>query len=156
MKVKIVAVGKIKEQYLKDAIAEYVKRISRFAKVEIIETEERLFNGVPNEKEIEKILAEEAKGLSAKAEGFVIALDIDGETLTSKQIAEKIDNAQNRFSTLTFLIGGSYGMASALKQSAALRLSFGKITLPHQLARVVACEQIYRAFTILNNVPYHK
>lgn len=153
---KIVAVGKIKENYLKEAISEYAKRISRFAAMEIVEVEETFFNGEPSEKEKEKILQEEGKRILAKVEGCVVALDIDGTQLTSTQLSQRLEALQQNFSCLTFVVGGSYGLSQDVKNAAQLRLSFGKITLPHQLCRVVLAEQLYRACTIRNNVPYHK
>lgn len=156
MKFKIVAVGKIKENCFREAIAEYVKRISRFATTEIAEVEECTFCGVPNASEIEKILQTEGQSILQKAEGCIVALDIDGTQVSSVQLSQQLEKFTQRFSTITFVIGGSYGLSQQLKQRANLRLSFGKITLPHQLCRVVLCEQIYRACTIRNNVPYHK
>ena len=156
MKFKVVAVGKIKENFYKDAIAEYAKRISRFAKIEIVEVDECLFQGNPNDKEKDKILQTEGKAILSKLEGFVVALDIDGQTLTSNQLSSTITNAKQTNSCITFVIGGSYGMLEEIKKRANLRFSFGRITLPHQLARVVLVEQIYRACTIENNVSYHK
>ncbi len=156
MKIKIVAVGKIKEEYFRQAIAEYVKRLSRFAKVEIVETEECLFNGTPNEKEIHKILQTEGKDILAKCEGYVFALDIGGTMFSSTDLATCIDQLKQTNSTFTFVIGGSNGLSDEVKARASKRISFGKITLPHQLCRVVLCEQIYRACCILNNIPYHK
>ena len=156
MKFKVVAVGKIKEGFYRDAIAEYVKRISRFAKTEVIEVDECLFCGNPNDKEREKILQTEGKAILSKLEGFVVALDIDGQVLTSNQLATAVSQAKQTNSCVTFVIGGSYGLLDEIKKRANLRLSFGRITLPHQLARVVLVEQIYRACTIENNVSYHK
>jgi len=156
MKFKIVAVGKIKEQYLKDAIAEYVKRLSRFCNAEIAEVEECLFNGVPNAKEIEKIVAAEGKSILSKLEGFVIALDINGVQLTSEAFSAKVSGLKSLHSVFTFVIGGSYGLSEEVRARADLKLSFGKITLPHQLCRVVLCEQLYIACCIERNVPYHK
>lgn len=156
MKYKIVVVGKIKEKFYRDAIDEYVKRISRFGNVEIIETDERLFCGVPNKKEIDIILEGECKNILPKLEGYVIALDIDGKQLSSEDIAETLDKQKQQYSVFTFVVGGSYGLSAQIKERANLRLSFGKITLPHQLCRVVLCEQLYRACCIQNNAPYHK
>jgi len=156
MKFRIVAVGKIKEKYFSEAIAEYVKRISRFASTEIVEADECAFNGKPNPSEILKITEKEGRSLLQKCEGFVIALDIDGQQLTSAQLSQTLKNAESRFPCITFVIGGSYGLSEEMKKRSDLRLSFGKITLPHQLCRVVLCEQIYRACTIQNNMPYHK
>lgn len=156
MKIKIVAVGKIKEEFFRQAIAEYVKRIGRFATVEIAEVDECYFDGTPNAKQIEQILATEAKTILSKAEGCVIVLDIDGKQLDSVQISKFIQQRKQTDSTFTFVIGSSNGLSQVVKSRADLRLSFGKITLPHQLCRVVLCEQIYRSCCIANNVPYHK
>lgn len=156
MKYKILVVGKIKEQYWKDAIAEYCKRLSRFVKIEICEVEEHAFLGIPNASETEKIVNAEGQSLLQKAEGCIVALDIDGNQLDSVQLSERLERFAQNFSTVTFVIGGSYGLSQEVKRRADLRLSFGKITLPHQLCRVVLCEQLYRACAIRNNVPYHK
>lgn len=156
MKYKLIVVGKIKESYYKDAVNEYVKRLSRFADVEIAEVPECYFNGIPNDKEIEKIISCEGRDILKRTEGYVVALDIGGKMLTSKELSEKLSEQKLINSVFSFVIGGSYGLSDEVKQSAALRLSFGKITLPHQLCRVVLCEQLYRAACIENNVPYHK
>lgn len=156
MKFKIVAVGKIKEKFFSDAIAEYVKRISRFAAVEIVEVAENTFCGVPNGKEIEKITRAEDEAILQKTEGCVVAMDIDGKQLDSMQISEFISRKKQTDSIFTFVVGGSYGLSQDVKNKADLRLSFGRITLPHQLFRAVLCEQIYRACCIENNVCYHK
>ena len=157
MKFKIVAVGKIKEQYLKEAIAEYVKRISRFSNVEIVEVDECFFSkGTPNEKEIAQIKRVEGQAILSKLEGYVIAMDIDGRQLSSEQLSAHIVEQKQSCSTFTFVIGGSNGLSDEVKANAKLRCSFGKITLPHQLFRVVLLEQIYRACCIEHNVAYHK
>ncbi|MCM1360174.1 MAG: 23S rRNA (pseudouridine(1915)-N(3))-methyltransferase RlmH [Corallococcus sp.] len=156
MKFKIVAVGKIKERYYRDAVDEYVKRLSRFGKVEIIETDECYFNGVPNAKEIAEIIETEGKSLLSKTEGYVIATDICGDKLSSEEFSVKMTEQKRYNSVFTFLVGGSYGLSDEVKRKANLRLSFGNITLPHQLCRVVLCEQIYRACCIENKLPYHK
>ena len=157
MKFKVVAVGKIKEDYLKSAIAEYAKRISRFATVEIEEVEECLLTkGAPGEKEIERAKIVEGQAILQKTEGFVVAMDIDGRQLSSEQFSEHIAQQKQQYSTFTFVIGGSHGLSDEVKSKANLRCSFGKITLPHQLFRVVLLEQIYRACCIENNVAYHK
>lgn len=156
MKYKIIAVGKIKDNYFREAIAEYIKRISRFANVEMIEVDEYTFLGVPNQAEITKIVDTEGQKLLQKAEGFVVALDIEGQLLSSVELAERLQKSEQSFSVVSFIIGGSYGLSPAVKSCANLRLSFGRITLPHQLCRVVLCEQIYRVCSIRNNVPYHK
>lgn len=156
MKLKIVAVGKIKESYFRDAIAEYVKRTSRFAALEIVEVAECTFNGEPNAKQIEKIVQTEGQAILQKLEGFVVAMDIDGQQLSSVELSNVIRKNKLTNSTFTFVIGGSNGLSDEVKSKANLRCSFGKITLPHQLFRVVLCEQLYRACCIENNVAYHK
>lgn len=156
MKLKIVAVGKIKEGFLREAVAEYVKRLSRFCTVEIAEAAECAFNGEPNAKEIAKITETEGKSILSKAEGCLVALDINGRELTSEQLSRFIADGKQNHSVFTFAIGGSYGLSDEVKSKADLRLSFGKITLPHMLCRVVLCEQLYRAECIEHNVSYHK
>lgn len=156
MKFKIVAVGKIKENYLKDAIAEYVKRTSRFATVEIVEVEECLCKGVPNDKEIERVKCVEGSTILQKLEGYVVAMDIDGKELSSVDLSRHISEQKQFNSSFTFVIGGSNGLSDEVKKRADLRCSFGKITLPHQLFRVILCEQLYRACCIENNIQYHK
>lgn len=156
MKFKIVAVGKIKENFYRDAIAEYVKRTSRYATVEIAEVAECFFNGEPNGKQIDKILESESVAILQKCEGFVVAMDIGGKQVSSVELSDVIKTNKQNSSTFTFVIGGSNGLSQAVKDRANLRLSFGRITLPHQLFRVVLCEQLYRACCIENNVSYHK
>lgn len=156
MKLKIVAVGKIKESFFRDAVAEYVKRLSRFASVEIIEVAECAFNGEPNDKQIEKIVETEGQAILHKCEGFVAVMDVSGQLIDSVELSRTISKNKQTNSVFTFVIGGSYGLSHEVKSKANARLSFGKITLPHQLFRVVLCEQLYRACCIENNVSYHK
>lgn len=156
MKFKIVAVGKIKEQYLKDAIAEYTKRIRRFATVEIVEIDEYLARGTLGDKEIERVKVAEGQAILCKLEGYVVAMDIEGRQLSSVEFATHIAEQKQFNSTFTFVVGGSNGLSDEVKARANLRCSFGKITLPHQLFRVILCEQLYRACCIEHNVAYHK
>ena len=156
MKFKIVAVGKIKEKYLTDAISEYVKRISRFATVETVEIDECRTSGAQVDKEIERVKKQEGEGILAKLEGYVVAMDIDGTLVDSVGLSNHIKEQKLRNSTFTFVIGGSNGLSDEVKQRANFRCSFGKITLPHQLFRVILAEQLYRACCIEHNVAYHK
>lgn len=156
MKIKIVAVGKIKESFFREAIAEYSKRLSRFVSFEIVEVVERTFNGEPAAKEIDKIIAAEGQLILQKTEGYVVAMDINGKLIDSVELSDIIVKNKLTNSVFTFVIGGSYGLSQEVKDKADLRLSFGRITLPHQLFRVVLCEQLYRACCIENNVTYHK
>jgi len=156
MKFNVVAVGKIKENYFRDAVAEYAKRIGRFATLQITEVDECAFNGVPNDSQVQKIIAAEGKNVLQKAEGCIVAMDIGGTPVDSVGLAELIEKISQTHSSITFVVGGSHGLSDEVKRRADYKLSFGKITLPHQLFRVVLCEQLYRACTIKNNVPYHK
>ncbi|MCH5156554.1 MAG: 23S rRNA (pseudouridine(1915)-N(3))-methyltransferase RlmH [Clostridiales bacterium] len=156
MKFRIVAVGKIKESYLRDALSEYVKRIGRYATVEIVEIDECLSKGTQTEKEIQRVIKEEGVSILAKLEGYVVAMDIDGQQVSSEQLSEHIREQKQYNSTFTFVIGGSNGLSDEVKHRADMRCSFGKITLPHQLFRVVLAEQLYRACCIEYNIAYHK
>lgn len=152
MKINIVAVGKIKEKFFQDAIEEYAKRLSKFCEFNIIEIDEesRLEN-------IEQKKIKEGEVLMSKAKGYVVALDGKGVTLSSEDIAKHLQAKMvEGNSEITFVIGGSNGLSKELKDRANACVSFGKITFPHQLFRVVLTEQIYRAFTIINHINYHK
>ena len=143
--IKIIAIGKIKENYLKEAINEYQKRISKYHKLEIIEIED---DNIINEKD--RIL----KHINKK--DYLIALDIQGIELTSIELSKKIDNIFINNSNITFIIGGSNGIHDSIKNIVNYKLSFSKMTFPHQLFRLILLEQIYRSFKILNNETYHK
>ena len=152
MKVNIVCVGKIKEKFFTDAIAEYKKRLSRFCVFNIIEVDEA--SKIDN---LEKKSEAEGNLLLAKCTGVVVALDAKGKMLSSPEIADYIKKKEvSGYSEMTFVIGGSNGLSPAVIKRADFVLSFGNITFPHQLFRVVLSEQIYRAFTILSGLPYHK
>ena len=159
MKIKIVTVGKLKEKYLKDGIAEYTKRISRFAKLEMIELTDEKTPDKASELENQKILETEGARILSKVgeRDFVLVLAIEGKTFSSEEFSKQLEEASIKgYSTLTFIIGGSLGLAPSVKNRANLSVSFGRLTLPHQLMRLVLVEQIYRAFTIQQGSPYHK
>lgn len=159
MKIKIVTVGKLKEKYLKDGIAEYTKRISRFAKLEMIELADEKTPDKASELENQKILETEGERILSKVGGrdFVVVLAIEGKKFSSEEFSKQLEQASIKgYSTLTFIIGGSLGLAPVVKNRANLSVSFGRLTLPHQLMRLVLVEQIYRAFTIQQGSPYHK
>lgn len=147
--IKIICVGKIKEQFFKDAILEYKKRLSKYTKLEIIELPDESVGNIL-EKEANSIL----KYLNEK--DYIITLEIEGNMLTSVEFSEKINHILMRYPNITFIIGGSYGLASEIKKRSNYKLSFSKMTFPHQLFRVILLEQIYRSFKILNNESYHK
>ncbi|MDD2203421.1 MAG: 23S rRNA (pseudouridine(1915)-N(3))-methyltransferase RlmH [Bacilli bacterium] len=151
--IKIICVGKIKERYWSAAIEEYLKRLSKYTKIQIIEIEDDgnddMDRSLNNEKE--KILKK------IKQQDYIITSEIDGIMYDSISFSEKIEElfvAGN--SDITFIIGGSYGLHSDVKEKANLKLSFSKMTFPHQLFRVILLEQIYRSFRIINNEKYHK
>jgi 23S rRNA (pseudouridine1915-N3)-methyltransferase len=158
MNINIISVGKIKEKYFTAAIDEYSKRLSRFVKVNIIEVPDEKIPDNASEKEKENIKAKEGAKILAKLpeNSFVAALCIEGKEMASEELAKKIADISMTSSTITFIIGGSLGLSDEVKSRSALRLSFGRMTLPHQLMRVVLLEQIYRSFKINNNESYHK
>ena len=143
--IKIVCVGKVKEKYLQEAINDYMKRLSKYHKVFIIELEDS-----DMEEESIKILK------NIDSNDYVITLDIEGNMLSSIELANKIDKLFITNSNITFVIGGSYGLDRKIKERSNYSLSFSKFTFPHQLFRVILLEQIYRSFKILNNETYHK
>ena len=159
MKIKVVTVGKLREKYLKDGIAEYSKRISRFARLEMIELADEKTPDKASESENQKILEIEGQRILSKVgdRDFVLVLAIEGTTFSSEEFSKQLEEASIKgFSTLTFIIGGSLGLASVVKKRANLSVSFGRLTFPHQLMRLVLLEQIYRVFTIQQGSPYHK
>ena len=150
--IKIITIGQIKEDYLKEAIEEYKKRLSKYTNLEIIELKDE---GLVEEEKAIKIEAERIeKHLNEK--DFIITLEIEGKEYNSLEFAEKLRTIQIENSNITFIIGGSYGLSDTIKNKAKLHLSFSKMTFPHQLFRVLLLEQIYRSFKINNNESYHK
>lgn len=159
MKITVITVGKIKEQYLEDAIAEYSKRLSRYCKLEIIQvadekTPDRASEVVETQikdKEGERILSH------IKDTAYVVALAIEGKMISSEELAELIDGLGVRGeSHIQFVIGGSLGLSKKVLERADYKLSFSRMTFPHQLMRVILLEQIYRSYRIVNGEPYHK
>ena len=145
IKVNLIAVGKLKEKFWADAINEYKKRISRFAEFSIIELNE------------EKTLEKEGDEILKKAKGYVIVMDVMGILIDSPGIADTFLSALNKGkSEISIIIGSSEGLCEDVKKRADKKVSFGRVTYPHQLMRVIVCEQIYRALTIMNHVTYHK
>ena len=150
--INIICVGKIKEKYFTDAIAEYAKRLSRFCTFNIIEVDEA--SKIDN---LDKKSEAEGKLILEKCSGVIVSLDSRGKMLESPEIAEFIKTNQvSGVSEISFVIGGSNGLSNDVIKASKLVLSFGKITYPHQLFRVVLAEQIYRAFAIIAGLPYHK
>ncbi len=150
--IKIICVGKIKEKYLNDAIEEYKKRLSKYTKISIIEVNDYDNSNIDIIKLKEKEFIE--KHIDSK--DFVITMDIEGNMLSSIELANKINNIFNTNSNITFIIGGSYGLHQDIKSRSNYSLSLSRLTFPHQLFRVILLEQIYRSFKIINNETYHK
>ena len=149
--IKIITVGKIKEKYYTDAVNEYLKRLSKYTKINLIEVKDEDFD-------ITKTLLKEKESIMKYIDDkdYVITMEIEGEELDSVSLSKKLDDIQNNNSNITFVIGGSYGLHEDIKKRSNYKLSFSRLTFPHQLFRVILLEQIYRSFKILNNESYHK
>lgn len=156
MKINIVAVGNLKEKYLTEASKEYQKRISRYHNLNIIEVEEEKLPKNYSEADISKALVKEGQRIEKYLSGYVIILDLHGREMDSVQFSKTIENIALSFDTITFVIGGSYGMSADIKAKAKLAIKFSPMTFPHQLFRIMLLEQIYRATAISNNILYHK
>ena len=155
LKINLIAIGDIKEKYLKDAINEYLKRLTRFAEVKIIELKEN--NPKSNSPaEIKSALQKDKREIEKHIKGYCVCLDIEGKMLRSEEFSKSIEKIFINNSEISFIIGASNGLDEELKSRCNLRLSFSKMTFPHQLMRVIFLEQLYRAFTISNNISYHK
>ncbi len=157
IRIRVAAVGKIKESYFREGIAEYSKRLSRYCDFSVEEVREENFNDRPDEAAVGKILRTEGERLAKVARGYTVALAVEGRKLSSEKLAETIGRlTDGGEGEITFLIGGSYGMDEGLKARCRDRISFSDMTFPHALMRLIACEQIYRAFSILAGTEYHK
>lgn len=150
--IKILCVGKIKEKFFKDAIAEYQKRLSKYTKLEIIEVGDINLPNIIDIKKKEAELLEKYIG----PKDYLITLEIDGKQISSLELSKKLSTTLIENSNIIFLIGGSYGIAESIKKRSNYALSFSKMTFPHQLFRVILLEQIYRSYKIMNNESYHK
>ncbi len=150
--IKIICVGKIKEEYLRNAIKEYEKRLSKYTKLEIIECSDY------GNLDISSILEKEKEEISRyiQDKDYLVTLEIEGKELDSVSFSEKIEQIFLTHSNITFVIGGSYGIHEDIKKKSQLHLSFSRMTFPHQLFRVLLLEQIYRSFKIINHESYHK
>ena len=159
MRINIVCVGKIKEKYLKLGIDEFKKRLYKYCKLEIIELEDEKAPENLSDKEMLMIKEKEGKKILSKIKdnSYVIALAIDGKNLSSEELAETINKLGVRgISNITFVIGGSLGLSDEVLSRSDYKLSFSKMTFPHQLMRLILLEQVYRAYRINNGEPYHK
>lgn len=155
LKINLICMGDIKEKYLKEAIAEYSKRISRFADLKIIELKENVAK-TNNQSDVLQSLKKDGEEIKKHIKGYPICLDINGKMLTSEDFSKKISKLSLETSEITFIIGASNGICEEIKNLCKEKISFSLMTFPHQLMRVIFLEQVYRAFTILNNISYHK
>ena len=159
MKITVITVGKIKEKYLRDAIAEYAKRLSRYCKLEIIEVADEKTPDQASETVEEQIRDKEGERILKyiRDDMYVITLEIGGKMLSSEELADKINMLGIRGqSSVAFVIGGSIGLGREVLKRSDYALSFSKMTFPHQLMRVILLEQVYRSYRIINREPYHK
>ncbi len=159
MKLTFLCVGKLKERYWREACEEYSKRLRRFGKTEIIELPDWKTPDVINSTQAKQVLEKEGDRIlkSLKPDGIIIALAVEGQSMTSEDFAQWIgEQGVKGISHITFIIGGSLGLSETVLQKADTLLSFSKMTFPHQMIRVILLEQVYRAFKILNQEPYHK
>ena len=157
MNINLIVIGKLKEDYLRNACAEYIKRLGRYCTFTLHELNECRLSDNPSEKEIAAALKKEGEQIRRYAKGFIVPMCIEGKQLTSQELSEKImDTGVGGESTVTFIIGSSYGLDPEIKAMGSLKLSMSKMTFPHQLARVMLLEQIYRSFQIAEGGKYHK
>ena len=149
-KIKIIAVGKVKEEYFRSGIAEYVKRLNKYCSVEMIEIKEE------NLSDVKKTLKLEAENIISRVKGKSYALCVEGKEISSAELAKLVSSSVDAGEELTFIIGSSYGLDESVKSAVSGKISFSKMTFPHTLARLILTEQLYRAFTIINGNTYHK
>ena len=158
IQVTVITVGNLKEAYWRDAVAEYEKRLSGFAKVNMIQLKETKINDDPSETEIRAVLADEGKRILAAIppRAYTIALCVEGKQFSSEALAQKLDTILTENGQLCLIIGSSHGLAPEVKAAAKLRLSVSELTFPHQMMRVLLLEALYRCFGILRGTKYHK
>lgn len=150
--IKIICVGKIKEKFYRDALEEYKKRLSKYVKLEIIEVSDINDNNI-------KIILEKERDLILKNinfKSYIVTLEIEGNMLSSEEFSKKLESTFISYPNITFIIGGSYGLHDDIKKISNYKLSFSKMTFPHQMFRVILLEQLYRSYKIINNESYHK
>lgn len=158
MQIKIISVGTLKEDYLKDAVNEYKKRISQYAGIEEINIKEEKINNEENAAEISSALLKEGEKIikATPRDSIKVALCVEGSELSSEDFAKLVSSASSKTGKITFIIGSSHGLSDTVKKDADFRISFSKMTFPHQLMRVILTEAVYRAFTIIAGKKYHK
>ena len=158
LNVKFITLGTLKERYLREAAAEYEKRLGGFCRFEMVQLKEERLSDQPSESEIKSALDKESVKIFAEipSRAYVVAMCVEGKQCSSEELAEKLDEISQRTSDVCFIIGSSFGLSDAVKQRADMRLSVSKLTFPHQLMRVILLEAVYRAFNIQKGTKYHK
>jgi 23S rRNA (pseudouridine1915-N3)-methyltransferase len=159
MQIKVITVGKLKEKYLVNAVAEYSKRLSAYCKLSFVEVNDEKTKENVSQKEIDIVKDKEGERILSKIkqDEYVITLEIEGKQITSEDLASQLEKITTYHSSkITFVIGGSLGLSGAVSKRSNFKLSFSKMTFPHQLMKVILLEQVYRGFRINNNEPYHK
>ncbi len=158
LNVKFITLGTLKEGYLREAAAEYEKRLGAFCRFEMIQLKEERLSDDPSENEIKNALERESEKILTQIppRAYVVAMCVEGKQLSSPELAQRLDDIMSRSSDVCFIIGSSFGLSDSVKQRADLRLSVSKLTFPHQLMRVLLLEAVYRAFNIQKGTKYHK
>ena len=158
MSVKFITLGTLKEGYLREAAAEYEKRLGAFCRFEMIQLKEERLSDSPSAGEIKNALAKESERVLAEISprAYCVAMCVEGKQLSSEELADKLEAITAQTGEVCFIIGSSFGLSDVVKQRADLRLSVSKLTFPHQLMRVVLLEAVYRAFNIQKGTKYHK
>ncbi len=158
LNVKFITLGTLKEGYLREAAAEYEKRLGGFCRFEMVQLKEERLSDQPSENEIKNALDKESAKIFAEipSRAYVVAMCVEGKQCSSEELAEKLEEISARSSDICFIIGSSFGLSDTVKQRADMRLSVSKLTFPHQLMRVILLEAVYRAFNIQKGTKYHK
>ena len=158
LNVKFITLGTLKEGYLREAAAEYEKRLGGFCRFELVQLKEERLSDQPSENEIKNALDKESAKIFAEipSRAYVVAMCVEGKQCSSEELADKLEEISSRNSDICFIIGSSFGLADTVKQRADMRLSVSKLTFPHQLMRVILLEAVYRAFNIQKGTKYHK
>lgn len=156
--VKFITLGTLKESYLREAAAEYEKRLGAFCKIQIVQLKEEKLPDDPSAGEIEKALEKEAQKIIAEIppRAYRIAMCVEGKQMSSEELADKLSEISERYGDVCFIIGSSHGLANSVKNSCDMKLSVSKLTFPHQLMRVLLLEAVYRGFNIMKGTKYHK
>lgn len=158
VEVKFITLGTLKEAYLRDAAAEYRKRLQAYCKIEIVEIKEERLPDSPSENEIRQALDREAEKIFAEipSRAYSVAMCVEGEQMSSEALARKLSDVADRYGSICFIIGSSHGLSDRVKDKCNYRMSVSKLTFPHQLMRVMLLESVYRGFNIIKGTRYHK